>query len=60
MAGCRSAEEADSQALRAAILLDELDAPALGVADTRTGSVIAELKAWLPTPQEDTEGSWLR
>ena len=42
---CRSAEEADSQALRAAILLDELDAPQLGETDTRTGSVITELKA---------------
>ena len=45
VAACRSAEEADSQALRAAILLDELDAPQLGETDTRTGSVITELKA---------------
>ena len=42
-ARCRSAEEADAQSLRAAVLLDELDAPPEGEVDARAGSIIVEL-----------------
>ena len=41
---CRSAEEADAQSLRCAILLDELDVPGKGVADPRMGRILVELK----------------
>ena len=42
---CRSPEEADSQSLRAAVLLDELDAPREGQADERRShSIIVDLK----------------
>ena len=44
----RSPEEADSQALRAAVLLDELDAPREGEADTRRSSIIVDLKVRWP------------
>lgn len=44
---CRSAEEADAQSLRTAVLLDELDAPQEGERDHRAGSIIVELKVCL-------------
>ncbi|KAK9818136.1 hypothetical protein WJX72_007697 [[Myrmecia] bisecta] len=40
----RSPQEADAQALRTAVLLDELDFPGFGVPDKRTGSIIVEMK----------------
>ena len=40
----RSAEEADAQSLRCAILLDELDVPGRGVSDPRMGRILVELK----------------
>eukprot|EP00891_Asterochloris_glomerata_P004631 jgi/Astpho2/4631/Aster-x0209 len=36
--------EADAQALRAAVLLDELDFPGFGVADPRTGHIVVEVR----------------
>jgi hypothetical protein len=43
----RRPEDADAQALRAAVILDELDFPGWGTADPRTAAIIVELK----TPQ---------
>lgn len=40
----RSPEDADAQALRAAVILDELDFPGFDAPDARTGCVIVELK----------------
>ena len=40
----RSAEEADAQSLRCAILLDELDVPGRGSPDPRMGRILVELK----------------
>ena len=42
--GCRYPSEADAQSLRAAVLLDELDFPGIGLPDPRTGHIIVELK----------------
>ena len=41
---CRGAVQADAQALRAAVLLDELDFPGFGVPDPRTGHVVVEMR----------------
>ena len=41
---CRSPEEADAQAVRVAVLLDELDFPGFEVADPRTGHIVVEVK----------------
>lgn len=41
---CRGAVQADAQALRAAVLLDELDFPGFGVADPRTGHIVVEMR----------------
>ena len=41
---CRSAEEADAQSLRCAILLDELDVQGKGSPDPRMGRILVELK----------------
>ena len=41
---CRSAVQADAQALRAAVLLDELDFPGFGVPDPRTGHIVVEMR----------------
>ena len=40
----RSPEEADAQAVRVAVLLDELDFPGFGVEDPRTGHIVVEVK----------------
>ena len=44
LASCRSPEEADAQAIRVAILLDELDFPGFDKPDPRTGHIIVEVK----------------
>ena len=36
--------QADAQALRAAVLLDELDFPGFGVHDPRTGHIVVEMR----------------
>ena len=41
---CRGAVQADAQALRAAVLLDELDFPGFGVPDPRTGHIVVEMR----------------
>ena len=41
---CRSPEEADAQAVRVAVLLDELDFPGFDKPDPRTGHIIVEVK----------------
>lgn len=41
---CRSPEEADAQAVRIAVLLDELDFPGFGKPDPRTGHIVVEVK----------------
>lgn len=41
---CRGAVQADAQALRAAVLLDELDFPGFGVEDPRTGHIVVEMR----------------
>ena len=41
---CRGAVQADAQALRAAVLLDELDFPGFGVHDPRTGHIVVEMR----------------
>lgn len=40
----RSPEEADAQAVRVAVLLDELDFPGFDKPDTRTGHIVVEVK----------------
>ncbi|KAK9800732.1 hypothetical protein WJX73_002178 [Symbiochloris irregularis] len=40
----RNPDEADAQAVRTAVLLDELDFPGFGVPDPRTGVIVVELK----------------
>ncbi|DBA72591.1 TPA: hypothetical protein ACH3X2_010343 [Trebouxia sp. C0005] len=40
----RGAVQADAQALRAAVLLDELDFPGFGVPDPRTGHIVVEMR----------------
>ena len=42
---CRPPEEADSQAVRAAVLLDELDFPGFGVPDPRKAPILVEVKS---------------
>ena len=59
MRDCRAAEEADSQALRTAILLDELDRPEIGENDTRIGNIITELKACSHTCQSSLKHTGL-
>lgn len=44
MDACRSPEEADAQAVRVAVLLDELDFPGFDTADPRTGHIVVEVK----------------
>ena len=41
---CRYPSEADAQAVRVAVLLDELDFPGLGQPDPRVGHIVVELK----------------
>ena len=41
---CRGPGEADAEALRSAILLDELDFPGFGVPDPR-GQIVVEIKS---------------
>ena len=40
---CRAPGQADAEALRAAVLLDELDFPGFGVPDRR-GPIVVEIK----------------
>ena len=40
----RCPEEADAQAVRVAVLLDELDFPGFDAPDPRTGHIIVEVK----------------
>jgi hypothetical protein len=41
---CRYPSEADAQAVRVAVLLDELDFPGMGQPDPRVGHIVVELK----------------
>lgn len=46
----RSPEDADAEALRAAVILDELDFPGWGMPDPRSAAIVVELKTPAAVP----------
>jgi hypothetical protein len=56
----RPPEDADAQALRAAVILDELDFPGFDQPDERTGCIVVEVRSnWLGWQQHSVAAAVL-